>query len=445
MSTLSRRTFLRGAAGALIALPWLEAFGTRTLSAGEPLHGPRCFVFHFVPNGYAPGAWFPSGNALELMGSLRPLEPHKQDVNVFKNLTNTAWQLKPGSENHTAASCALLTGRPAIGDQDPPRTNCKGDGISLDMLIAQSHGGATPLKNLYLSTSNNPSLSWGGSGQGMQYDKNTGNMLNRVFGEQTDEQELLRRVERHRSVLDALDDDYTSLQSKLGYEDRMRLESHLESIRGVEKRLAIARQCSNPGEGIIRGTQDIRHGQHPEVLEIMMDLTVLALQCDITRVATLAFRYAGGGRSYFPWIDGLGGPEDREAQTQADYQAYEHHELTHALGNEEKRARVASIIEWYVAHTAYLVQALKNVQEGDKTLYDRTVVMQGSEHGQNHSASNLPMLLFSGGGSWGGGKYVNLPEATPHNRLLVRVMNEFGIEGDVFGDARACDGGALAF
>ena len=55
MKRISRRAILRGAAGAAIALPWLEAMSPRRARAAA---SPKRFIVMFSPNGTLPTQWF---------------------------------------------------------------------------------------------------------------------------------------------------------------------------------------------------------------------------------------------------------------------------------------------------------------------------------------------------------------------------------------------------
>ena len=76
MKRLSRRTILRGAGGAAIALPFLEAMLPRRAHAAAP---PKRFIVMFSPNGTLP-AWAPTGSELtfQLSPILSPLSPHQR-------------------------------------------------------------------------------------------------------------------------------------------------------------------------------------------------------------------------------------------------------------------------------------------------------------------------------------------------------------------------------
>ncbi len=91
---LHRRTFLRGA-GAVLALPWLEAMvpqsaGTAaagvTAVTGKP---PVRMAFLFTPNGVIPSAWEPKevGANYTLPPTLEPLAGVKNEVLVLSGLS----------------------------------------------------------------------------------------------------------------------------------------------------------------------------------------------------------------------------------------------------------------------------------------------------------------------------------------------------------------------
>ena len=129
---INRRTLLRGAAGAVISLPWLSAM------AQPPEGRPQRFVATLVPNGVVARDWYPivEGDAWRLNRTMEPLAPHKEDLLVFRGVHNRAIELAPG-ENHWQGTFSMLTGRPIIGGNSGPYF---ASGQSLDQAIAQRIG-----------------------------------------------------------------------------------------------------------------------------------------------------------------------------------------------------------------------------------------------------------------------------------------------------------------
>ena len=93
---LSRRTLL-GGAGALIALPWLEAMGpTRRARGADPMPPPLRALFYYLPCGIHMQSWTPAteGPDFEITKILEPLvDPNamvdlKSDVLLLTGLAN---------------------------------------------------------------------------------------------------------------------------------------------------------------------------------------------------------------------------------------------------------------------------------------------------------------------------------------------------------------------
>ena len=79
--SVSRRTFLRGAAGITLTLPWLESLPLRAVDAGQVLSKaaaakpPVRFACIYFSNGVEPIHWWAKGSGpqMELGGALKPI------------------------------------------------------------------------------------------------------------------------------------------------------------------------------------------------------------------------------------------------------------------------------------------------------------------------------------------------------------------------------------
>jgi hypothetical protein len=430
---INRRTLLRGAAGAVISLPWLSAM------AQPPEGRPQRFVATLIPNGVVARDWYPivEGDTWRLNRTMEPLAPHKDDLLVFRGVHNRAIELAPG-ENHWQGTFSMLTGRPIIGGNSGPYF---ASGQSLDQAIAQRVGQRTRLGSLELSTESHTlvSLAWDGERRARLPRTRPLAVFTALFGAPGgDPAAVARRIARRQSILDRVGDDFRALVPRIAAEDRPRLEAHLDAIRDVEQRLTFAGQCGTPAYGFGEPVD-------ADWYRTMIDLLVLAFQCDTTRVATIVYRHAGGGGSYFPWLPGLRSAAEggSEAERQALYAQFEHHEMSHS--DDRQGEKLHAILRWFNEQTAYLLQRLKDTPEGDGTLFDSLVYLQGSDCGLgNHTMQNIPFVLAGrGNGAFRTGRFVDYPQGVAHNRLLIAIMNAFGIQGDVFGDERVCEGGAL--
>src|SRR3954467_6418860 len=107
MKRISRRAILRGAAGAAIALPWLEAMSPRRARAATTV---KRFIVMFSPNGTLPTQWTPTGSetSFTLSPILMPLGPHQGDLVIIEGLL----QEGGGGDGHQNGIGGMLTGRP---------------------------------------------------------------------------------------------------------------------------------------------------------------------------------------------------------------------------------------------------------------------------------------------------------------------------------------------
>jgi hypothetical protein len=433
---ISRRTALRGAAGALIALPLLEAMGCDDAPAGgvraragEP---PRRFVATYIPNGISPDKWWPtvvqSETDWQLSESLAPFAGVKDDMLVLRGITLQS-ALLGVQDGHREGNMALLTGSKILPDWHV-------NNESLDVFLADQFGAATRLPQLVLGAvggwANHGSLSHFRNGGGPNRMNQPLAVFSALFGDPNqDPAELERLLRRRQSVLDRVAGDYEALSPKVSGADKQRIDQHLDAIRTVEMTIGKEVVCEAPDPMSLAAHDD---ADLSPWFASMTQLVVLALQCDITRVVTMTFRNGGGGASYFPW---LGLPFGGDA----DYGHREHHEISHFwsdfndVGNGESKAgNFLKILEWHLQRLAALVAALKATPEAGGSLLDSTAVLHGSEHSWAHDKSDMPFLLFGrAGGAFKPGRYLQYG-GVPHNQLLVAVMNAMGVAGDSYGE-----------
>jgi hypothetical protein len=85
---LSRRTFLRGAMGATIALPMLEAM-TPALTAQSKVSRPFRFGVVYLPCGIYPDTWHPetAGTGFTFKPVMQPMEAHRSHLVTISNMT----------------------------------------------------------------------------------------------------------------------------------------------------------------------------------------------------------------------------------------------------------------------------------------------------------------------------------------------------------------------
>jgi hypothetical protein len=243
-------------------------------------------------------------------------------------------------------------------------------------------------------------------------------------------------------VLDAVRDDAKALRSRVGSDDRRKLDEYLDSVRAVERRIAFeaghreaqvrddpaARQDLKAlGERVDLYHRDPgrvreRKMNHTEHARLMLDLILLAFQTDATRIASLMFGNAVSGKD-FSFLDGVVG---------------QHHDLSHHENDRAKLEQYTKISAWHVAQFAYLLDRMAQVREGEGTLLDRSMILFGSalRDGNAHNPHNVPILLAGrGNGTLAPGRHVVYGKDTPLCNLYLSLLDRAGVKLARFADS----------
>ncbi|HVH44579.1 MAG TPA: DUF1552 domain-containing protein [Labilithrix sp.] len=415
---IRRRAFLAGA-GTLLALPMLESALPRTARADTPPPAPRRFMtFHF-PIGVNRAAWKPSGteSSWTLGDTQTPLAAHKDDITVITNVDASGD--KSNASVHTGRIATFLTaadvplGIPAMG-------------TSADQVIAASLAGKTPFKSLELGTSilnENPNkepgydpvlkdhLSWS-NGTPLPKEINPSALFDRLFAwNSNDPSAAKKRRELQQSVIDAVRDDATRLKRQLGKSDHVKLDEYLTGVRELEVRIqATAGTCAagtRPGPPV-----DIR-----DRVKQMIDLSVLAFRCDLTRVITFGYEHTVTEQTH-PWLGVTEGY---------------HIGITH----NQPGAQYAAVNKWIVSQLAYLLDQLKATKDASgSSLLDSSIVYFASEMGEgsSHSTKDIPIIVCGGGGGRiRKGRLLDRP-GQGNGNVLISLMQAMDVQVSSFGN-----------
>jgi len=237
---------------------------------------------------------------------------------------------------------------------------------------------------------------------------------------------------QRRSVLDFVVGDFTRLDAKVSAADRQKLDRHLETVRNFELSLdnlapVDSEGCQIPSQpptvnlDPVDCVQDDRparcFGDFRDLGKAQMDLLVLALTCDVTRVVTLQWATAES-TIFHKWLDVAG----------------EHHLMSHdAAGN---RDDLIKINIWYAEQFAYLLDALKSHTEDDgSSVLDSSVVLWANElsDGDIHNRRDLGWIIAGqGNGAIRTGRSVR-HQRTTTNQLFASLMTMFGSPTESFG------------
>ena len=418
--SLPRRTLLRGL-GATLALPFLDAmvpaFSLRGRAAARPVHRFQTF---YVPNGMAMEHWLPKGEgeAFALSPILEPLQPYREQLLVLSGI-KANWNYI-----HAGASGSFLTGTTRGGRNE---IEIVAD-VSIDQLLARHFAAETQVPSLELSmdapanagacTGNlscvyTHTLSWRSPTQPLPMEWNPRAVFERLFGDSgsTDRKAREARLRQRKSILDSVAEKLASIKSDLGAGDRTKVDEYAEAVRDVERRIQKAEEQSD----IALPTVEQPQGAPPvfeDHLALMLDLQLLALQSDLTRVMTFMMGKEQSARPY-PQI---GVPEA-------------HHPLSHHNDIPELIAHMSKINRYHVELFSKYLAKLRATPDGDGTLLDHVTILYGSgiSNSTRHSGDNLPLLVVGGGsGTLKGGRHLAYSNQPTMANLLVTLMDKMG-------------------
>jgi uncharacterized protein YlzI (FlbEa/FlbD family) len=246
-------------------------------------------------------------------------------------------------------------------------------------------------------------------------------VFDRLFGDGSSAEERLTRIQRERSILDAVTGQVKSLSNGLGSNDKNKVSEYLENIREIERRIQLAeKQTGNTSINVPDAPIGIPD-DHVEHSHLMLDLMALSFQADITRISTFMMAREVSYRTFVNI-----GINDA------------FHPTSHHQNDPEKLEKLTRINTYHVGLVARLLERLKAIPDGDGTLLDHSLVLYGSCMSNSNVHNHSPLPVFIGGGACGqvkGGRHVKLPDETPMANLLATILDKAGVHQDAVGDS----------
>lgn len=412
---IPRRTFLRSA-GVALALPTLDcmmpAFGS---VANKPV--PRRMLLISNNLGVLPEPFFPktAGRDYEQSPYLSEISEFRDDFTVFSGLSH------PDVEGgHSTENCFLT------GARGPTRSGFR-NSISLDQYAAEQLGQVTRFPTLNLGVNidkANRSLAWTRDGILLPAQDSASALFKMMFvqGDSAAVERQLHRLEERGSILDTLLDDTRQFNSRLGSNDRSRLDQYFTSVREVEQRLQTAREWE------LRPKPETSHAppdditdkkQFFEKFDLMLSMAQLALESDSTRIVTLM-------------VDAFATPSFKlrdDQNTTTDY-----HNLSHHGQAKDKVKQLEDADRQQISLLRDLLQNLAEKKEDEDRLLDRTMVLFGSNMGNSntHDNTNLPVLLAGGGFHHGQHLAFSHENNRPLSNLYVSMLQRLGVDTNEF-------------
>jgi hypothetical protein len=428
---LDRRAFLKGTAGATLALPVLEVMGKEVAEAT-----PRRFCALYTANGMSlPHAkhgidewsWFPRAekDGKFVFGkSTEAFEPFRNQLSFMGGLYHPNG---PKSDPHVCSDM-WLTAAPL---QDPRREVY--NSVALDQVVAKHTKQLCRQPSLVMSVdagvgflSRTGTISYSLTGKPIPAENNPRQIFNRLFRADRASMEAQReKLHKRIKLVDAVLEQTRALNQKLGKSDREKMDQYLTSLSEVEERLVASEKWIDiplKKQGHSHLNLDAHSEAEPgEYYRTMFDLIALAFDADITRsVAFMLNREDGMGISdTFPIKLGIN-------QT--------HHNLSH-VQDKDGQLKFAKYDQFLTEQLVHFFKRLQGYKENKGNVLDNTIVLYGSGASTTHLPANLPTLVAGGanmglhhGQYWRNGK-------TQMSDVFLSILHSMGIEEDTFADS----------
>jgi hypothetical protein len=436
----SRRTFLRGLGGVTVALPWMESLAQDQSADKVPQRMAHFYVpIGVVRRGFFPGEQnhvIPKGNLGNVMASLgkqdpsfsvknldvltptmQPLETMKHKINLITGMDRT---FQNGTDVHAQCACCYLS---SAAPYSIKRSAWPLD-RTLDHVVADKVGYKTPFRTLEFScnthTDNKESIyfdniSWYGTGHLAPSIRHPRKMYHRLFS--------THETQQFKDVTDLVLEDARTMQGQLDSHDRQKFEEYFESIRSIEQQMDRLGKMKSELAGLTFEEPSDAYLPRGAFIRLMGDLMVIALQTQLTHVATFMI-----------------GPERWDTPSMFDglfEKPRSHHGMSH---NQTKMIEdLLKVDHFHMKQFVYLMERMDAIMEADgRSLLDHTLFTYGSGlgDGSTHQYNDLPIIVAGkGGGAFKTGLHINMPEGTPLANLWLTQARAMGLKMPRFADS----------
>jgi hypothetical protein len=418
---LPRRAFLRGLFGGSAVAVGLPALHLTAPPAWATTGaGPDRFGVWFWGNGTKPDTWQPTGTGTGFVPSaqLAPLAGVQDYVSVA-----TGYEIKTATHPHHSGMTGILTG------EHYHQLGTTRDTIvstfarqSVDQDAADHFAGQTPFRSLEVGITRFRGTDEGSTFQHLSHngpnlpnpsEYDASSLYQRLFGMPLNPDLDLARM----SVLDVVSDQTQRLSRQLGAADKLRLEQHLESIRALEQRLAAGPTgCvpgTDPGTVVDRAEGEDIERQN----QVMSELLVLALACDLTRSFSVQFSTCGSG--VVVWQVGATDGLHLTCHTEAAPQPI-----------------VEAATTFTMEQLAGFLQLLRDTPEGSGNLLERCSILCTSElsDGLLHRNDEFPLIVAGkGNGRLVGGVHHRSTTADNASKVVLTALRGAGVPAASWG------------
>jgi hypothetical protein len=425
-NTITRRTLLRGAAGAAVGLPFLEATAGRAWGQTTP----KRLVIYFNGEGNLINRWKPnvaSGAALpaELPPTLAAISSYKSKLNLLHPIDNIVADMMGGNAHNKAGrsllSCNVFTGGEGSAAAGPSIDQYVKQKLGLKSLELQVGGGVGEYQMLFSAP-----------GQAVTGEGNPQRVFDRLFkdlptggGTPPPPPALTaadRLAQKRKDIMSLVRESFTSVRNQVGVADRQRLDAHAQRLQELEREVGAATMptpmppagggpiCAKPSLG--------SPTNHPTKNKAQMQNAAMAIACNLAQVVTIQDTAYDG--QPFEWL-GLNLPQ-------------RWHLCVH---DRTPMAELERGFAWYATAFKDLLDAMNGIDEGNGTLLDNSLVVWITEYssGADHDTHGIPVVLAGKlGGALKTDRYIQFASGqSSTNRLFVTIMNLLGIQENTFG------------
>jgi len=407
----SRRAVLKGLGASTMMLPLLRAERSVAQTAT-----PKRLVCITMTNGNVVDDFhaFHAGGGQ----TLSPLAPWKDQVNTIRGAGYHVMDDEGQRWGGHRSFSSILTGSFRQGAENKTSS---ARNASLDQVVANHFAQTAALPRNYLNLGVKseqggwPPTSWRDDMQPNANETDSERLFESLFASAAMPPETIDALRQKRgSILDYLGRDLEAFGTRMGTEDKAKIEAHLTSIRELE--VELENEAS-----LVCDAPDVLLGDYaPDRMASMFRMMSAALRCDFTRVITIEMYNNGGGNgNTFPWLN-----------VNRDY-----HELAHA--GEESYADKVIVDRWLFEQIVPLVSDLAGTSEGDGTMLDNSLILVSNdmEKGENHNTRHISFATIgNAGGYFNTGRAFDVGEE-PHNKLLTTIANSMGVETNQIGSS----------
>jgi hypothetical protein len=440
--SLSRRRVLQQlglGAGMLPLLGPNRAFGQTGF--------PRRLLIVVQTNGTIPNEFFPVGAGSDLAALTfpqitKPLEKHRNDLLFVENLEMKIFNDLPEKNGGAHDNYGVMfTGEKGeqrnLGDprgfRPPFPVKATIDHVIHEALMKK--GVTTPKLHLGVQIenagTNQKRCFWRGKDQSVSPENNPTKVAAALLGgSATASPDLARAYQERRTLLDFVGRDVDRFARRFGGDERQKIDAHLKSVQDIESQLkamatAAPTKCAPAATNLDdpRAQPDARY---KDIMSVQLDMAVVALACNATRIATVQLNNGHGNGVVYSWL-GLAGKG-------MEFGVRDSHDLAHrpGTGNADK----IKVENWYAQQFAALIDKMKAIKEGSGTLLDNTCVLWVNHMGNGgaHNSTKLPWVIAGRCGGYFKTGQFRRGSSVPTNGLLHALASAMEVPGIPFGD-----------